>query len=235
MRTFDLQKLNELPDVTLQQPNSNFQDISTISSTFELPLQHRNLLALSNGLSICAGYYRLLGHDTKCDRDLKTWNAPSHWKFAWQGRADSYFCFGTTAWGDQFAYGINDMSGEDRSPIYLLDAFSMEAEIIASDFSEFWSKEICRNAHSPYDSMVARCQKIIPQLDWHDLLAYSPPLQIGGPEDEANIVKMSARVVMIVNGDIATQLDALPDNTVITGATTIKDGTDLLRLKLLTD
>jgi hypothetical protein len=70
-----------------------------------LPADHVELLKKSNGVTAYGGYFRLLSLG-----DMSSWNAPGRWKFAWPAHVAEYLCFGETAWGDQYAYRLVDLS-----------------------------------------------------------------------------------------------------------------------------
>ena len=44
--------------------------------------------------------------------DAILWNGPEYWKFAWEGRCSEFWCFGETAWGDQYAYSLQSKNKE---------------------------------------------------------------------------------------------------------------------------
>ena len=75
-----------------------------------LPLDHARLLSLTNGLTVYGGYFRLFGIGPGATRDMRRWNAWTCWRHAWSedGRADGWWFFGETAWGDQYAYATSD-------------------------------------------------------------------------------------------------------------------------------
>src|SRR4029079_16687964 len=72
-----------------------------------LPLDHARLLSLTNGLTVYGGYFRLFGIGPGATRDMRRWNAPTCWRHAWRDRADGWWFFGETAWGDQYAYAAS--------------------------------------------------------------------------------------------------------------------------------
>ena len=220
MTPVDISTLTERRDVELGPPASNLAEDAKLHSGVRLPEAHIELLARANGLSINSGYYRLFGLHTVPERDLEIWNETSLWKYAWQGRVDDFLCFGTTAWGDQYAYHLPSLAEKGHSAVFLLDAYSMDADPLADSFPEFWRNEILRNATAPYDHMVEKCRQATGSLDWNELLTYSPHLLLGGTEEVPNIVRMSPRVVMRMNAEIALQVERLPDETEIVGVTT---------------
>jgi hypothetical protein len=122
-----------------------------------LPETHVTLLSHGNGVLAYHGYFRLFG--VGCDGciDLTVWNDTETWKFAWPDRLVDYFCFGETAWGDQYAYRTSELVAGIET-VYMLDAFEMNPDPIASTFDEFLQSEFVRCAREPYDEMLLRSQ-----------------------------------------------------------------------------
>src|SRR5688572_21367932 len=69
--------------------------------TTTLPTDHEELLSLVGGRLGYSGCFRLFSADRAA-----RWNAPACWKFAWPCDLTDFFCFGETAWGDQYAYKL---------------------------------------------------------------------------------------------------------------------------------
>lgn len=197
-----------------------------------LPSDHRAALYESNGAEVYGGYVRLFGVATDKSIDAARWNEPEFWKFAWQGRCSNYWCFAETAWGDQYAYDINALSGGDAQ-VYLLDGLSMTPTLVASSFSEFLEKEFFRSAKEPYDVMLIQARQALGDLEIGTHLVYAPSILLGGTEDVAHVQKMDARAAMICNGDIATQLDAGPPEGEVKGITPYEDADQRMRLQLV--
>ncbi len=170
-------------------------------SGLRLPADHFESLSAANGLSIYEGYFRLFGAECSECQDLITWNQEDTWKFSWDRDLTEFVCFGETAWGDQYAY----KKGKGDSPIYFLDAFRMEPEVIAENFQEFLSREFVRCANKPYDELLIQARNKVGRLDWSQHVTYIPSPLLGGEEDAKNITVLNARASMIANGDLATQ------------------------------
>src|SRR5690349_1053821 len=79
------------------------------SDGFTLPPEHAEILRWSNGVEAYAGYFRLFGIGANASVDAIVWNRHDYWKFAWGDRCSAYWCFGETAWGDQYAYAIESL------------------------------------------------------------------------------------------------------------------------------
>lgn len=195
-----------------------------------LPSDHWAALQESNGVEVYSGYIRLFGVCTAESTDAIVWNQLDCWKFAWGERCSGYWCFGETAWGDQYAYALESLhSGE----VYFLDALSMTPQVVASSFTEFLEKEFVRSAKDPYDAMIKQaCQKLGP-LEVTSHLVYIPSVLLGGAEDINNVQKMNARSAMICNGDIATQLDAGPSDKAVKSVQPYEDESQRMRLRLV--
>lgn len=194
-----------------------------------LPPDHEQFLRTSNGAEVYCGYFRLFGVYSSKTIDAMRWNEDEWWKFAWDGRCDDYWCFGETAWGDQYAYAYSKASGVIGGTVYFLDALSMTSQVIAESFEEFIEKEFMRCAQQPYDEMVIAARRVIGQLEPLYHVVYLPSPLLGGEENISNVRKLDARAAMICNGDIAVGLDAGPPQGRVIGVDSYED--DMLRLR----
>jgi hypothetical protein len=166
-----------------------------------LPLDHARLLSLTNGLDAFGGYFRLFGLGPWSVRDMRRWNAPQGWRAAWNGRADGWWFFGETAWGDQYAYACgNDPFAVDAT-VYRLDACRLEPEAVAEGFGEFLACELARNAAAPRDDVTVAARERFGEIDPNQQLAYVPSLLLGGQDDLANVVTFGAREAMAAAGE----------------------------------
>ena len=179
-----------------------------------LPLDHARLLSLTNGLTVYGGYFRLFGIGPGATRDMRGWNAWSCWGHAWVGRADGWWCFGETAWGDQYAYATcGDDPLEFDATVYRLDACRLEAEPIAACFGDFLRDEVARNAAAPRDETTVAARHRFGDLEPSVQLTYVPSLLAGGDEDLAHVVELGAREAMTLAGDSYRALAAVPAAT----------------------
>lgn len=204
-----------------------------VTERIAIPREHRQLLQLSNGIEAFHGYIRLFGLYTTESIDAIEWNQYEYWKFAWGNKCSGFWCFGETAWGDQYAYAIQAPSEEKRPEIYFLDAFSMSAEIVAPSFGDFFEQEFIRFAKEPYDQTVTLARQKFGRLGLKSHLIYVPSLLLGGKEDIANVQLIDARAGMICNGDIASQLASVPPESATIGIQPFEDEQGRARLKLL--
>ncbi len=198
-----------------------------------LPSEHRTALQESNGVEVYAGYIRLFGVRTTESIDAIIWNQPDCWKFAWEGRCSGYWCFGETAWGDQYAYALESLRAGEAAKVYFLDALSMTPQVVAASFTEFLEKEFFRSASDPYDAMIKQARQKLGPLEITSHLIYVPSVLIGGVEDINHVQKMSARSAMICNGDIATQLDAGPSDKAVKSVQPYEDELHRMRIRLV--
>ena len=167
-----------------------------------LPLDHARLLSLTNGLTVYGGYFRLFGIGPGATRDMRRWNAWTCWRHAWSGdgRADGWWFFGETAWGDQYAYAISDDPLSADWTVYRLDVCHLEPEPIADCFGDFMRGELARNAVEPRDEMTVAARERLGDIDPNAQVAYLPPLIAGGEEDLANLITLPARAAMVAAG-----------------------------------
>ena len=198
-----------------------------------IPSDHKDALMLSNGAEAYGGYFRLFGVHTSETIDSVAWNQVEMWKFAWGTRCSNFWCFGETAWGDQYAYSLEAIQRARDIKVHLLESSSMAPRIWASSFSEFLEKEFLRCAKVPYDSMtrLARQKFGVIETDYH--LAYIPSLLLGGSEDINNVVKLDARASMICNGDLAKELEGAPGEKILKEVQTYEDDLHRSRLRLV--
>ncbi len=199
---------------------------------FALPPEHREILRWSNGLETYAGYFRLFGLSASAEVDSLRWNQPEYWKFAWQERCSTYWCFGETAWGDQYAYSIESLQA-GRGEVYVLDALSMTPEIISASFNAFLETEILRSAREPYDEMIRLARQRFGPIDTGSHLVYIPSLLLGGTEAIQNVETLNARAAMISNGDLAVQLEGRPPNGTVSSVQPYQDALGRMRLRIM--
>ncbi len=206
---------------------------ATHSRLIHLPSSHAEVLSMSDGFSAFGRYFRLFGYTGKNVEGIWIWNSIKHWKFAWKRRVDDFFCFGMTAWGDQYAYELDSSGKILNEGVFLLDAYTMEPELLFDSFEAFWNREFLRNAIAPYDGLALECRRTMGDLGLKEGVMYEPPIQLGGIEDASKCTRMVSRSMMIVNGDITTQLDELPDSVEIRGIQPYVDESELARIKIL--
>lgn len=166
-----------------------------------LPLDHARLLSLTNGLDAFGGYFRLFGVGPWSVRDMRRWNDPRGWRAAWGARADGWWCFGDTAWGDQYAYACGDDPFAIDTTVYRLDACRLEPEAVADDFCEFLAGDFARSAAAPRDEATVAARERFGDLDPNQQLTYVPSLLLGGGDDLANVVTLGAREAMAAAGE----------------------------------
>ena len=155
-----------------------------------LPNEHRAALQKSNGIEAYAGYIRLFGVGTTHSIDAIAWNHPDYWKFAWGDKCSGHWCFGETAWGDQYAYSLASMRNSADAKIYFLDALSMTPQVVAACFTEFLEKEFVRSAKAPYDAMTRQARQKLGRLEITSHLVYVPSILLGGAEDIKHVQKI---------------------------------------------
>ena len=205
-----VERLQRLDGVSFCAGMTRSADELFASGSVRLPDDHVRFLELANGALVSYGYFRLFGIACSGCTDLRWWNEPETWKFAWPQQVRRYLAFGETVWGDQYAYDVSGLLHGDTS-VFVLDAFEMQPERIAGTFSEFLTSEFLRHAAEPYDSMTLRAMQRIGPLAWNEHITYVPSLLLGGEERIENVQKILARTSMIINGDIATQAAEEPD------------------------
>lgn len=159
-----------------------------------VPADHIRLLGLTNGAEAFGGYIRLYGLAPRHGIDLRHWNRPDGWRQAWRGRLDGFWCFGGTAWGDQYAYR------EGEPGVFRLDAYRMEAEPVAASFAAFLGCEFLRQAERPHDDLTVQARQRVGDLEARQMLLPLPS-PLGGPGiDTGELAVLPAEAVMTENG-----------------------------------
>jgi hypothetical protein len=198
-----------------------------------LPLEHFELLCGSNGLTAYHGYYRMFGMGRSRATDAFAWNHPECWRFAWDARCSPFWCFGETAWGDQYAYKVDDLRGRGSQPVYFLEGLAMTPEVIAASFSDFLHGELIRNAIEPYSEMTRLAKEKFGPIQASFHLVYSPSILLGGEDSIDNVQLMDAVTAMVFRGDIATQIDNAPPGKRVSSVEPYQDEKSRMRLRLI--
>jgi len=211
--TAEFEEIRSSGDVTVRA-GATAQDFAQLQRFgITLPKSHIDLLARTNGMEVFGGYYRLFGVGETDGIDMVGWNDPKTWKFAWPLHVSQYWCFAEFAWGDQYAYRIEDLKrGVDH--VYWLDALQMKPGKPMGNFEAFSERVLVRcasRAIDPFDDLVRRrIGTIAPK----EHLAHVPSLMLGADEDPDRVQKLPARVAMVANGDIhAAVVNAPPGST----------------------
>lgn len=208
-------------------------DMLAKEHSIELPREHIDLLTWSDGLEAYDGYIRLFGLSADFVLNAVQWNKPEFWKFAWRSRASGFWCFGETAWGDQFAYSIESLGESTQPEVFFLDAISMSPERISNSFSEFIEEEFIRSALNPYDEMIRLAKDRFGPLQITHHLVYVPSLLVDPRESIDKVQLMDARAAMIINGDLATQVDQAPNGAMVKATEPYVDSKGRMRLRVL--
>lgn len=199
-----------------------------------LPEPHVELLAQHNGFTVFHGAFRMLGIRAEPFLDLRSWNDPETWRFAWGAAAEGFVVFGESGWGDQYAYRVSPEGGPAEPTVYFLEATTLAAEPIATSFVEFLHDELLRNAEQPYDELTVAAVERFGDLPPGEHWVLSPPLILGGPESVDNVVRMPAATAMTVAGDLATAVRSAPGRRV-TSVSPWRDDRGRARLRVQLD
>jgi hypothetical protein len=200
-----------------------------------LPSAHCELLSAMNGFMVQHGVLRVFGVGRGDALDVEGWNEPDTWRFAWDDRVDDFFCFATTAWGDQYAYRRRDVGGPEPA-VYFLEATMLRPEILAATFEDFLEREVLRVAEGgPYDSLTRAALGRFGGLSSDELWAFAPSIALGGDESLDNVVHLASSVAMTIAGDIASALRASTPGSWPTGVDPWVDGAGRQRLRVRFD
>ena len=196
----------------------------------KLPGEHEEILRITNGLEMFGGYLRLFGCQGNESIDAIKWNYHDYWRFAWGQRCKGFLFFAETAFGDQWAYSVDELKA-GRQQVYFLGSNMMKSGVVAGSFVEFL-KERCLTVYTK-DFALREARKLHGNLPCDVHLVHNPSLLLGGKEEVKNLQKMPARMAMIFNGDIALQVATIPESATIRGIETYKDDKGRMRLKVL--
>lgn len=180
-----------------------------------LPLSHREVIEKLKVVVVADGAIRLLGGWSEPWLNIDRWNAEQEWRFAWGDRLSSFFFFGETAWGDQYAYKWLDVGRRLAPEVYYLDANTMEPTLAADDFDEFVAHWISLDARDPFDEMTAEALRTFGPLDAADHFVFVPSMELGGQDEISNVSKLPARTSQIFAGDIFTAVQAADPEDVV--------------------
>jgi hypothetical protein len=199
-----------------------------------LPATHRSILNCSNGLMVFNGYFRLFGCGAGASIDMKVWNELSCWKFAWPNRKlEQFVSFGESAWGDQYAYSIDELLCGTEPRVFFFDAYNMSSEVLSGNFNEFLENEILRCSTCPYDAFTVSAYQRLGALTWDEHVIQVPSILITGHEAIEAIEKIDARSAMIINGDLATQLSERTEGKLLERLDTITDELGRMRINVV--
>ncbi|MBV9931269.1 MAG: hypothetical protein JO013_10030 [Alphaproteobacteria bacterium] len=198
-----------------------------------LPERHRRLLAVSDGMDLLAGSYRLFGWANRTARAIPDWNSAERWKFAWAGHAAPWLCFGESVLGNQFAYREEDLAAGGRATVFELYAVTLEPLCEYRDFVHFFDGGFLNGVmDDDYHRRIAAAREQLGGFDLDQHLAYMPsPLLAGGRVDVQQLMPMRAEAHMIVNGDLWRQLAHLDSLEGLHGLENYTDREGRLRLR----
>lgn len=200
-----LDALRRVPGVTLHRGATRDQlDQTQRSLGISLPKAHNELLAKSNGLESCWGYRRILAVGEAIE-NIGPWNQADCWKFAWRQPLANFLCFADTGLGDQFAYRIDGLRrGDER--VFMLDATLMEPDPspVAESFAAFLAAEV-EKAMSPSPRFTEAHRQVGPLARGEHAIPAPSPL-LGATRQATQFAKVSSRLAMTMNGDMARQL-----------------------------
>lgn len=179
-----------------------------------IPKQHRAFLAATNGLEAFGGHYRIFGVGSGSARDISTWNHRASWKFAWPTPLEDFLCFGESSFGDQYAYRTTELTELSTEPrVYCLDGLEAQMQTIFTDFNDFLDREVETWISGPRDDLVMLAREKLGDVQPGDQLNFIPPLWLA-PAASERLVRLDARVNMILNGDLCSQLATAGDRQV---------------------
>lgn len=227
------QVLEHLRDTGLSNVGEDISGVGGAASLLgQLPATYAAALRIANGFTISRGMNRIFGVRADRHMDLRAWNEPDGWRFAWGERADGFLFFGATVFGDQYA--LRRLPGGGFSDgVYLLDANLLVADLVADTFDEFLANEVIRNAAMPHDPLAVAAMRAFGTVTPEHHLVLTPSLLLGGVEDTANMMLLDSYTAMIYGGDILTAVDAAAEEAAVTAVEPWTDDRGRQRLRVL--
>jgi hypothetical protein len=199
-----------------------------------LPPELNSWLSRGDGLELFDGHVRIFGVGQAGGIDSVAWNDVNCWKFAWGKRACKYWCFGESAWGDQFALETEKLAAERDPLVHTLFSLTM----IPMDY-KCSLRQFLKDQSTLYDNadwFDKQIRQKFPKVESDMHLIYVPPVSMIPPESEWNVAfvsKMNARTAMICNGDIALQEELWPSGATPAGLETYQDDQERTRVKII--
>lgn len=227
-------ELLQLPRVTTHAGLTD-RKIEKFKKIYELKLPdaHLDFLHWSNGVEVYGGFLKIFGVLPDLATDLIQWNCKDAWRFAWgHQRCTDYLFIGQTAWGDQIAYNIENLRSESTPAVFFLDGISMSAYKIADSIEEYLHSGLFGFAKDPKDEIVEKSRVKMGDIGPLESLIYLPSLLLGGREDPENLCRMESAKVMIINGDLATQIDNADEGQVVSRLVEYRDACGRGRIRI---
>jgi hypothetical protein len=210
-------------------------DLSRLAASgVHLPPELVRWLTCSNGAELFDGYVRIFGVGQNASIDSVVWNDINCWKFAWGTSTLPYWCFAETAWGDQFAFELTDLSSNSNPTVFMLHWATMSLYDYVCPLNRFLEDRLILQTNLDWFDRQTRNKFPFVEVDMH--LTFTPPLSMlphGDEWDVAYVSKLNARATMICNGDIAMQEKLWPPGATPAGLETYEDDQGRTRLKIL--
>jgi hypothetical protein len=171
-----------------------------------LPVHHQTILAATNGFEAFGGHYRMFGVGPASARDISGWNHFANWKFAWPTPLADFLCFGESSFGDQYAYRTTELTSGSITPkVYCFDGLEAHVQTTFSDFDDFLDGEVQTWVSGPKDDLILLAREKLGDVEPGEQLNFAPPLWLA-PRASERLVRLGARVNMVLNGDLFSQL-----------------------------
>jgi hypothetical protein len=198
-----------------------------------LPEEYVTTLTRFNGFSVHYGMNRLFGIRADVTMDMRSWNQVDAWRFAWDSRINPFFCIGETAFGDQYALMLAEGGIDFLPEVFLLEANFLQPVVVGATFGAFLHQELVRNAEAPWDEVAIEAVSRYGPIDVTNNWAYAPSIALGGSEDVANLMSMDCFTAMTIAGDIASAIQAAPDDAELQGVAPYGDDRGRSRLRVI--
>lgn len=211
----------------------NRSDAETSSREVSLPADHHELLRSWGPVVTSDRLARLRDVSSQgAFEGISEWNEKSRWKCAWRlTQVEQFLCFGETAWGDQFAYRIEDLRAGGTPPVYELATGTMEIRYAAESFAEFIHVGLLLHLNDP-DEYTRLAWQRHDDIRVDQQIAWIPPGLIGGQELDHETMLLPAAEHMVLLGDLHTQIFSATPGALIEGFEVAEDEDGRQRAKV---
>jgi len=165
--------------------------------------QHRELLAVHDGLIAFEGGLRCFGVTSQLLPSLTDWNRAEGWRPAYHSLADALLFFAEDAFGNQFAFE------EDRIVRFLAE--TADREFVAASLEE-WVETLLKDPDEELSLWLLREWKTPDRrLESSEHLCPKVPFVAGGAYEPNNLYALDRHESMVFKGDFAWQTRNVPE------------------------
>lgn len=169
----------------------------------ELGKQLDELLRLRNGFYAFEGALHVFPAESSGRRSLEEWNRAELWRFEYGDLSDGKLFFAEDAFGNQFCIekqSIMFFDSETGETKALADSLKDWIELVLEDY-EFQTGYPLMHEWQNNNGRIPEAYRIVPRI----------PFVLGGEYSIRNLVAMDSACAMRARGNIARQIQSVPD------------------------